>query len=495
MARRATRLQGLTGEDAEAGEQIAAALRAIRERAEVREEWPPEVLREAEEAAAALAADDHADLLDLRDVPFLTIDPPGAKDLDQALHIEAGGDGHRVRYAIADLSHVVKPDGAVDAEARLRGQTVYAPDARIPLHPPVISEDACSLLPGEDRVAYVWDLRLDARGEVTDIGLERARVRSRAQLTYAQAQQAIEAGGADPTLTALAAVGPLRQALELERGGASLPMPEQEVEVDPEQPGRYVVRMRPMLPVESWNAQISLMTGMAAADLMLRGRVGILRTMPPADERDIARFRRQAQALGVPWPDGATYGEFLQGLDGTDPVHLAIIHAATALFRGAAYTAFEGEPPEQPVQAAIGAPYAHTTAPLRRLVDRFVLAVCEAIANEREVPAWVRESLPSLPDVMADSDRRTRTVDRESMDVIEAASLLGREGQVFAASVVEVREGGDDRKPQVEVQLLDPVVLHLASGEAALGDAVRVRLESVDVAQGSIELVVAGPSD
>lgn len=499
MARRATRLttavrdaQTQDGREV-ADPELAQALREVRRRADVREEWPADVLAEAESAAAGI----EAPTVDARDVPFLTIDPPGAKDLDQALHLERDGEGFRVRYAIADLAAVVRPGGAVDVEARLRGQTVYAPDAHIPLHPPVLSEDAASLLPERDRSAYVWDLRLDARGELTGTELQRALVRSRARLTYDEAQQGVDDGTADPTLALLAEVGPLRAALELERGGASLPMPEQDVE---RAPGGYRVRFRPLRAVEGWNAQISLLTGMAAADLMLRGGVGVLRTMPPAQERDVARFRRQVSALGVPWEEGESYGQFLQGLDGTDPVHLAIIHEATALFRGAAYTAFDGVAPEQPVQAAIAAPYAHTTAPLRRLVDRFVLAVCEALAQGREVPSWARAALPDLPELMAESDRRTRTVDRESLDVVEAASLADRVGDVLEASVVDVREGGDggqgegsdaDQRPaEVVVQLLDPVVLARARGVAGLGDRVRVRLTGVDVGEGGLDLEV-----
>ena len=99
--------------------------------------------------------------------------------------------------------------------------------------------------------------------------------------------------------------------------------------------------------------------------------------------RRSTRFRREARGLGAEWPEGLPYGEFVRGLDRTDPRHLALIHEATALFRGAGYTAFDGEPPEQPEHAAVAAPYAHVTAPLRRLVDRFGLVVCEAAVPRR----------------------------------------------------------------------------------------------------------------
>src|SRR5699024_6328222 len=155
-------------------------------------------------------------------------------------------------------------------------------------------------------------------------------------------------------------------------------------------------------------------TGMVAAEMMLDGGVGILRTMPAPPQEAIARFRREARALGREWPQDMPYGDFLRTLDKTDPAHLAIVSAATSLFRGAGYTAFDGDLPDEGerVQAALAAPYTHVTAPLRRLVDRFGLAVCEALSSGRPVPDWAREALPRLPEVMAQTGQRTRAVDR-----------------------------------------------------------------------------------
>ncbi|TXQ90172.1 RNB domain-containing ribonuclease, partial [Escherichia coli] len=143
------------------------------------------------------------------------------------LHIERDGDGYTVRYAIADVPAFVEPGGAIDAEARRRGQTMYAPDGRVPLHPPAVSEGAASLLEGQLRGAYVWTMRLDASGAVGGTGRERARVRSRAQLTYREAQARIDAG--DAMLGLLREVGELRLALEEAREGASLDMPEEQI--------------------------------------------------------------------------------------------------------------------------------------------------------------------------------------------------------------------------------------------------------------------------
>ena len=153
-------------------------------------------------------------------------------------------------------------------------------------------------------------------------------------------QAAVDGGTADERLLLLREVGERRIALERARGGASLPMPEQEVTMRGRAlPGRASGRR---VPAEDWNAQISLMTGMAAADMMLRAQVGILRTMPEPEGSTVGQFRRQARALGVTWPEGTRYGEFLRSLDRTDPRHLALIHEATVLFRGAGYTPFDG---------------------------------------------------------------------------------------------------------------------------------------------------------
>ena len=175
------------------------------------------------------------------------------------------------------------------------------------------------------------------------------------------------------------------------------------------------------------------------------------------------------------------YGEFVRGLDRTNPRHLALIHEATALFRGAGYTAFDGELPEQREHAAVAAPYAHVTAPLRRLVDRFGLVVCEAACRGADVPDAVRAALPLLAELMRDSDRRARTAERACADATEAAVLLGREGQSFGAVVLDHTDKG------MEVQLVDlPVIARVTGRRAALGAHVSVRLDLADVRAGEV---------
>jgi exoribonuclease R len=269
-------------------------------------------------------------------------------------------------------------------------------------------------------------------------------------------------------------------ALERERGGVRLNVPEQEVV---RQDGSWTVHYRVPLATEDHNAQLSLLTGMAAARLMLEAGTGILRTQAPPDERSLARLRRQALALGVDWPGDEPYAELVRGLDPADPAHAALMHEATGVGRGAGYTAFDGEPPAGAEHFAIAAPYAHATAPLRRLQDRFVCECCLAACAGVPAPEWVRAGLAALPDAMTAGGRRAGAVERGVIDLVEAVVLAGREGERFDAVVI------DDglvalREPAVRARVQD----------AALpepGREVAVRLDRADPAARTVAFSVA----
>lgn len=472
-------------------DELAASLTTLRERLDLPDAFPAAVSDEAARAAQDVPTDPVAgDLADLRDIEFLTIDPAGSTDLDQALHLERTASGAVLHYAIADVPAYVVPGGAVDAEARGRGQTMYAPDGRIPLHPPVLSEDAASLLPGRDRRAFVWRFELDEGARPAATTLTRATVRSRRQWSYAEAQAAIDGGTAPPTLAAMPWFGQQRAERERERGGASLNLPEARVVAGTE---GYRLERSEGVPLEDANAHVSLLTGMAAADIMLRGGVGILRTMPPAQPEDIADFRSRTIALGLPWRLDVAYGDYLRSLD-RSPAARAVKEYAAGLFRGAGYVAFDGAPPAQTQQSAISAPYAHATAPLRRLVDRWVLVICHALSEGREVPGWARESLHTLPDLMSRSSQRASQLTAGALDRVEAAVLHGREGEEFSATVLAAR--GDGARVQLQHPPIDAKVPGL---EAEPGSVVRLRLVGADVDAGTIDFAPVagspGPAD
>ena len=539
-----TRLSTYTAPPAE----VARALDALRAQYEVPTAFPPEVLAEAEAAATAWAQDGPARLLadgarDARALDLVTIDPPGSMDLDQAVLLErlpaqtdrAGvptGDtpgpaaAYRVHYAIASLATFVTPGGALDVELRRRGETIYAPDAATPLHPEVLSHGAASLLEDMDRPACLWTIDLDARGEVLSARVERALVRSRARLTYDQVQAAIdEAGSLPPSAPAdlpglLSEIGRLRLEREAARGGISMTTPEQVIEVtavteaaeppeavatqtaaaaDPEgptPPAGYRLAYRVPVPAEQYNAQISLLTGMCAARIMVECGVGILRTLPPARPEDYARLRRVAAALGIDWPATRPYPELVRGLDHAVPAHAAFMDQAMSLFRGSGYLAFgaggvgvpaddEASDAEEAVHSAIAARYAHVTAPLRRLVDRYGEEICIAACAGRSVPEWVLQALPDLPGVMEQTGKRARAIGRGALTALEALVLRGHEGEVFDGVITSERDG------RGELVLAEPAVVTeiragrgISDGGLPVGERVRVRLLTADPATG-----------
>jgi exoribonuclease R len=447
----------------------------LRAELEAPTDFPDDALAEAAASAAAPRLPE----LDRTELAMVTIDPPGSMDLDQAVCFARTDGGFTVFYAIADVGAFVAPGGALDREVWRRGVTLYAPDTRVPLHPPVLGEDAASLLPDRVRPAVLWTLTLDATGALTGTDVRRARVRSRHRLDYEGVQAALDDGTADEQLGLLREVGTLRQARARERGAVDLPTPEQEVTLDAD--GRPTLSFRAPLPAEGWNAQISLLTGTAAARLMLDGGVGLLRILPPAEPDAVASLERSARALGVDWPAGASYGDVVSGLDPTRPASAALLVLATRLLRGAGYTAFDGPVPEQPLHSAVAMPYAHATAPLRRLADRYVSEVCLALCAGEPVPAWARGALPRLPDAMAGATRRANALDRAAIDLAEAVVLAPRVGQRFSAMVVDRGDSGGT------VQLADPAVRARCVGaDLPLGERIAVRLVTADPARRQV---------
>lgn len=446
--------------------------------------FPPEV----EQAAVAAAANPRLPDEDRTDIEFVTIDPADAMDLDQAMFVERNGDGYRVHYAIADVAAFVAAGDAIDLETHRRGETLYGADAKIPLHPKALSEDAASLLPDQVRPVLLWTIDLDASGEGVAVDVHRARIRSRAKLDYAGVQQRIDSGTAGPMWAVLREIGELRKQREQRRGGVSLPLPEQEIRVED---GQWTLEFRARHPVEDWNEQISLLTGMAAAHLMVEHGVGLLRTLPEADPRDLARLQRTTRALGIDWPQSRSYPDFIRSLDPGNPRDVAMMTACTAVLRGAGYVAFDGVVPEHSQHSALAAQYTHVTAPLRRLVDRYTGETCVALCAGKPVPQWVLDALPGLPATMQESARRASRYENAVLDLAEAAVLASRAGEIFEGAIVEI----DQKDPhQGEVMLREPAILARVASEHALplGEEVRVRLVEADPGTRRIRFELVG---
>jgi len=439
---------------------LTRGLAAIRTRFSVPEGFPPAVLAAAE-AAAGRAPTGHVDRTGRH---FVTLDPASATDLDQAFAIEQAGPDILLHYAIADVAWFVDDGDPCDREAWRRGTTLYLPDGKAGLYPRALSEGAASLLPDGPRPAVIFTVRVAPDGAVRLDGAERAVIRSAAKLAYDSVRDTdLPPGFAELTAR-------LQQA-EGRRGAARVDPPEQEVAMRDD--GSFALVFRPRLVSEERNAALSLAANMAIADVLRAHGTGLFRVMAEPDDSAIARLRQTAAAFGLHWPPMAPLSQFEATLESGDPKQAAFMLAVRRAGQGASYQSFQ--PGIVPWHAAVAASYAHATAPLRRLADRYVIRATLAVANGQKVPGAVTEAFDKLPAVMARADAIGGQIDRAVIDLAEAVMLQGREGETFAAIVTDA----DDRGARIQLRNL-PIVTRLTIGGAEPGDTVTVRLVAAD---------------
>jgi len=425
--------------------------------------FPADVEAEAK-AAASRALDGYADRTAM---PFVTLDPTSATDLDQAFAIEAGGADVLLHYAIADIGAFAAPGGAIDREAWTRGVTVYLPGAKVSLYPPLLSEGAASLLPDGSRPSILFTVRVDPSGTPTLDRVERALIRSRAKLSYASVRES----DLSPLFFDLAR---RVQAAEAARGAARVDPPQQEVVALPG--GGYGLDFRPMPVIEQANASLSLAANLAVADALQEAGTGLFRVMDEPGRRAVSRLRHTAKALGVDWPTNQSLEQREQSLDPNDRKDAAFMLAIRRAGSGARYAGVEEG--ARPWHSAMAATYVHATAPLRRLADRYVTEAALAIANGRPVPDWVEAAFPKLPDVMNRAESRAAQVEGAVVELAETVALECRVGESFEGRVVDI----DDRGAKVQL-CTEAVITRLAVDGLDLGQRVDLRLTEADPAR------------
>jgi exoribonuclease R len=438
---------------------LAGGLAAIRAQFQVPEGFPAEV-EAAAEAAARRAPSRHADRTDR---PFVTLDPASSTDLDQAFAIERAAADLLLHYAIADVGWFVDPGDPIDEEAWRRGATLYLPDGKARLYPAVLSEAAASLLPDGPRPAVVFTIRLSPEGAARLDGAERTLIRSRAKLAYSTATE-------DELPPDFAEFAARVQAAERARGASRVDPPEQEVA---REDGRLRLIFRTRTEAEERNAALSLAANLAIADALLEHRTGLFRVMAGPDERAVRRLRHTARALGLEWPAAEPLSGLERRLDPAEPRQAAFMTAIRRAGAGAAYVPYR--PGVVPRHAAMAATYAHATAPLRRLADRYVVETALAIANGEPTPDSAAAAFERLPEVMARADARSSQIERAVIDLAEAVLLQDRIGETFEAVVTDLDERG------ARIQLCDlPVVARTVAHNVDPGEAIRVKLAAAE---------------
>jgi exoribonuclease R len=450
---------------------LAEGLAAIRAQFQLPEAFPAAAENEARQAVRR-PLDGHADRTAL---PFVTLDPAESRDLDQAFAIAPAGNDMLLHYAIADVGWFVPDGGAMDGEAWRRGTSQYLPDGKVPLYPPILSDGAASLLPDGDRPAVIFTVRIGPEGQAWLDGVERARIRSRAKLAYETVRE-------DQLPEGFAELSRRIAAAEQARGAARVDPPEQEVV---QENGCFRLRLRPQSWAEEQNAALSLASNLAVAEALIEAGTGLFRIMAEPQDWAVRRLRHTARALNVEWPRLENLQQLERRLDPSQPADAALMLAIRRASPGAAY-----EPYRQgvrPWHSAVAASYAHATAPLRRLADRFVVEAALAVTNGRPVPEPVQAAFERLPDVMQKADAMAGQIARAVIDLAEAATLEGREGEQFDAVVTDTDQRG------ARIQLgSPPVVARLKSDGLNPGDDLKVRLDAAEPATRSVRFSVVG---
>jgi exoribonuclease R len=442
-------------------DELVEGLRGIRRQFKVPADFPADVLAAADEASKRPPSAH----VDRTEWPFVTLDPASSTDLDQAFHIEATGGDVLLHYAIADVAWFVDDGGSLDNEAWNRGTTQYLPDGKAGLYPAALAEGAASLLPDGPRPAVVFHVRVGSDGLSKLDGVERSLIRSRAKLAYETVQPA-QLPDSFPELARRIV------AAEDARGAARIEPLEQDVHVI--ENGGYDISFRPRLQSEDDNAAMSLATNLAVADALFAAGTGLFRVMPEPDARAEQRLRHTARAFGIAWPEDTALSDFERSLDGDDPKSAALLMAIRRAGGGASYVPFAAG--QRPWHSAMAATYAHATAPLRRLADRYVVMAALAIANGRPLPDPVQAAFPRLPAVMQHADDMAGQIERAVIDLAEVALLSAQTQRTFSAVVTDV----DDRGARIQLCEL-PVVSRISVHHVEPGSDVRVRVTSTDI--------------
>jgi len=405
--------------------------------------FAPEAIAQAKRARAVALGKRK----DLRDTPLITIDGEDARDFDDAVYAEPDGEGFRLIVAIADVAHYVRPDSALDRDARLRGNSCYFPDRVVPMLPEELSNGWCSLRPDEERGCLFVEMHIGADGVKTAHRFGRGLMRSAARLTYTQVQEGFDAGeslGLDTGLlpTLYAAFRALLSARQ-KRGTLDLDLPERRVILD--DAGKVAsIAPRPRLDSHRLIEEFMVLANVAAAEELERLRRPCMYRVhaPPSDEK-LANLRNFLNTLGISLAPGPQVSP--RDLDNVlkkvaDTEHAVMVNEV--MLRSQSQAAYH---PDNIGHFGLSlARYAHFTSPIRRYADLLV---------HRALIAGLKLGLGGLPDAeiagfedtaehISATERRAALAEREAIDRYLSAYMADKIGASFQARISGVTRFG-----------------------------------------------------
>ncbi|WP_024880187.1 ribonuclease R [Methylosinus sp. LW3] len=478
----------------------------------------------AAEAAAALPARLESHREDWRELPLVTIDPPDAKDHDDAVFAEPdmaadNPGGHIVTVAIADVAYYVRPHSALDKDALERGNSVYFPDRVVPMLPERISNDLCSLKPNEDRPALAVRMRISDKGHKIGHTFHRVMMRSKAKLNYAQAQEALD-GRPDEICTPLMSgvLEPLfrayksaDQAREL-RAPLELELPERKILLKADGTVDRIV-VPPRLSTHRLIEEFMILANVAAAEVLEENRQQLIyRAHDEPSREKVAALSEFLATIGVKLAKGQVlrpshFNVILARVRGKE--HENIVNEI--ILRTQAQAEYTNEN-----YGHFGLNlrrYAHFTSPIRRYADLIVHRALIRALNfgPGAMPEVSAGELAEVAARISGAERRAMAAERETIDRLIAAHLAEQIGARFPARISGVTRAG------LFVRLLDtgadgfiPAAtlgreffrydeaghaLTSGSGESfRLGDIIEARLVEATPIAGALRFEVAGGS-
>ena len=411
----------------------------------------PDTIAEAEAARpATLAGRD-----DWRTLPLVTIDPPDAKDHDDAVYAAPDADpanpgGFVLTVAIADVAAYVRPGSALDREALERGNSVYFPDRVVPMLPERISNDLCSLRAKEDRPALAIRMVIDAQGKKLRHSLHRIMMRSQAKLAYTQAQAAIDGAPDDttgpllePILKPLWAAYAALKLARAQRKPLDLDLPERKILLDADGKVDRVV-IPPRLDAHRLIEEFMILANVAAAEILEEKRqLLVYRAHGEPSVEKLHALAEFLQTIGIKLAKGqvVTPGQFngiLGKVRGTE--HEQIVNDVVLRTQAQAeYTADNYGHFGLHLRR-----YAHFTSPIRRYADLIVhraLIRAERL-GDGALPDTQKDQLAEISERISAAERRAMAAERETVDRLIAAHLADKVGATFKGRIAGVTRAG-----------------------------------------------------
>jgi ribonuclease R len=393
---------------------------------------------------------------DWRSLTLVTIDPPDAKDHDDAVHARADDDprnpgGFVLSIAIADVAAYVHQGSALDREALERGNSVYFPDRVVPMLPERISNDLCSLRPHEDRPALALEAVIDAQGRKLRHAFHRVMMRSAAKLAYVEAQAAMDGIPDDTTRPLLgeviaplyAAYGALKKA-RAERQPLDLDLPERKLLLLPDGTLDRVV-VPPRLEAHRLIEEFMILANVCAAETLERAHIPLLyRVHDEPSAEKLEGLREVLASIGIKLPkQGAMrpglFNTILKRVEGTP--HQAFINEVVLRTQAQAEYA-----PENYGHFGLNLRrYAHFTSPIRRYADLIVhrgLIGALRLGKDGLSPSVTVAALAEIGARISAAERRAMAAERDTVDRLIAAHLADEIGAVFDARINGVTRAG-----------------------------------------------------